>query len=109
MFHGVGAFDPKTGELAELPKRTYTDVFGEWLLEKGRECAELVSVCAAMPDGTGVKAFAGEFPNRSFDVGIAEEHAVTFSAGLVSVCVRSCPFTPHFYSVHMTRSSMTSA
>jgi 1-deoxy-D-xylulose-5-phosphate synthase len=84
MFHGVGAFDPKTGELAELPKRTYTDVFGEWLLEKGRECAELVSVCAAMPDGTGVKAFAGEFPNRSFDVGIAEEHAVTFSAGLVS-------------------------
>ena len=84
MFHGVGAFDPKTGELAELPKRTYTDVFGEWLLEKGRECAKLVSVCAAMPDGTGVKAFAGEFPNRSFDVGIAEEHAVTFSAGLVS-------------------------
>lgn len=84
MFHGVGAFDPKTGELAEPPERTYTDVFGEWLLEKGRECPEIVSVCAAMPDGTGVKAFAGEFPNRSFDVGIAEEHAVTFSAGLVS-------------------------
>ena len=84
MFHGVGAFDPKTGELADPPERTYTDVFGEWLLEKGRECQELVSVCAAMPDGTGVKAFAEEFPNRSFDVGIAEEHAVTFSAGLVS-------------------------
>lgn len=84
MFHGVGAFDPKTGELADLPERTYTDVFGEWLLEKGRECQELVSVCAAMPDGTGVKAFAEEFPNRSFDVGIAEAHAVTFSAGLVS-------------------------
>ena len=84
MFHGVGAFDPKTGELADPPERTYTDVFGEWLLEKGRECQELVSVCAAMPDGTGVKAFAAEFPNRSFDVGIAEEHAVTFSAGLVS-------------------------
>lgn len=84
MFHGVGAFDPKTGELAEPPERTYTDVFGEWLLEKGRACPELVSVCAAMPDGTGVKAFAEEFPNRSFDVGIAEEHAVTFSAGLVT-------------------------
>ena len=84
MFHGVGAFDPKTGELADPPERTYTDVFGEWLLEKGRECQELVSVCAAMPDGTGVKAFAEEFPNRSFDVGIAKEHAVTFSAGLVS-------------------------
>ena len=83
MFHGVGAFDPKTGELADPPERTYTDVFGEWLLEKGRECQELVSVCAAMPDGTGVKAFAEEFPNRSFDVGIAED-AVTFSAGLVS-------------------------
>lgn len=84
MFHGVNAFYPKTGEPVEETGTTYTDVFGEWLLQKGRACPELVSVCAAMPDGTGVKPFAEEFPKRSFDVGIAEEHAVTFSAGLVS-------------------------
>ncbi len=78
MFHGVNAFYPKTGEPVEERGTTYTDVFGEWLLQKGRTCPELVSVCAAMPDGTGVKPFAGEFPKRSFDVGIAEEHAVTF-------------------------------
>lgn len=83
-FHGVGTFNPKTGEITETEETTYTDVFGNWMVEKGRECPELVSVCAAMPDGTGVKAFAEEFPRRFFDVGIAEEHAVTFAAGLVS-------------------------
>ncbi len=83
-FHGVGIFDPRTGEIPEEPKNTYTDIFGRWLVEKGRQCPELVSVCAAMPDGTGVRAFAEEFPQRAFDVGIAEEHAVTFAAGLVS-------------------------
>lgn len=83
-FHGVGTFEPKTGEITETEETTYTDVFGDWMVEKGRECPELVSVCAAMPDGTGVKAFAEEFPKRFFDVGIAEEHAVTFAAGLVS-------------------------
>lgn len=84
FFHGVAPFNPKTGELVEDEVTTYTDVFGRWLLEKGKNCPELVSVCAAMPDGTGVTMFAEEFPKRSFDVGIAEEHAVTFAAGLVS-------------------------
>lgn len=84
FFHGVAPFNPKTGELVEEEATTYTDVFGQWLLEKGRCCQELVSICAAMPDGTGVMPFAEEFPKRSFDVGIAEEHAVTFAAGLVS-------------------------
>lgn len=84
VFHGVGRFNPKTGETLENGGTTYTDVFGDWMLEKGKQCPELVSVCAAMPDGTGVKKFAEEFPERFFDVGIAEEHAVTFSAGLVS-------------------------
>lgn len=83
-FHGVGTFNPKTGEIDESEETTYTDVFGKWMVEKGKKCKELVSVCAAMPDGTGVKKFAEEFPNRFFDVGIAEEHAVTFSAGLVA-------------------------
>ncbi len=84
VFHGVGKFNPKTGETLENGGTTYTDVFGDWMVEKGKQCPELVSVCAAMPDGTGVKKFAQEFPERFFDVGIAEEHAVTFSAGLVS-------------------------
>lgn len=83
-FHGVGTFNPRTGEITESEGTTYTDVFGNWMVEKGGKCEELVSVCAAMPDGTGVKAFAEEFPERFFDVGIAEEHAVTFAAGLVS-------------------------
>ncbi len=83
-FHGVGRFLPKTGEIEETGGRTYTDVFGEWMLKKGEECPELVSVCAAMPDGTGVKEFAKKYPGRFFDVGIAEEHAVTFAAGLMA-------------------------
>ena len=83
-FHGVGRFLPKTGEIEESGGKTYTDVFGDWMVKKGEECPELVSVCAAMPDGTGVKGFGEKYPERFFDVGIAEEHAVTFAAGLVS-------------------------
>ena len=84
IFHGVGPFDPRSGEVPESEEETYTDVFGNWMIEKGKLHEELVSVCAAMPDGTGVKKFAEEFPKRFFDVGIAEEHAVTFAAGLVA-------------------------
>lgn len=84
IFHGVGPFDPKSGEVPESEEETYTDVFGNWMMEKGKAHEELVSVCAGMPDGTGVKRFAEEFPKRFFDVGIAEEHAVTFAAGLVA-------------------------
>lgn len=83
-FHGVGPFDAKTGEIPVSEELTYTDVFGQWLVEKGKEKEDIVSVCAAMPDGTGVQGFADEFPERFFDVGIAEEHAVTFAAGLVA-------------------------
>lgn len=84
IFHGVGPFDPRSGEVPESEEETYTDVFGNWMMEKGKAQEELVSVCAAMPDGTGVRRFAEEFPKRFFDVGIAEEHAVTFAAGLVA-------------------------
>ncbi len=84
IFHGVGPFDPRSGEVQETVTETYTDVFGNWMLENGKAHEELVSVCAAMPDGTGVKAFAEAFPKRFFDVGIAEEHAVTFAAGLMA-------------------------
>lgn len=84
IFHGVGPFDPRSGEVPESEEETYTDVFGNWMIGKGKAHEELVSVCAAMPDGTGVRRFAEEFPKRFFDVGIAEEHAVTFAAGLVA-------------------------
>ena len=84
IFHGVGPFDPRSGEVQETVEEMYTDVFGNWMIETGKAHEELVSVCAAMPDGTGVKGFAEAFPKRFFDVGIAEEHAVTFAAGLMA-------------------------
>jgi 1-deoxy-D-xylulose-5-phosphate synthase len=82
-FHGVGAFDPVTGNGAgneTLP--TYTDVFGDAILGIGRENPNVVAITAAMCGGTGLVKFREAFPNRFFDVGIAEAHAVTFAAGL---------------------------
>jgi 1-deoxy-D-xylulose-5-phosphate synthase len=82
-FHGVGAFDPVTGNGAAretLP--TYTDVFGDAILGIGRENPNVVAITAAMCGGTGLVKFREAFPNRFFDVGIAEAHAVTFAAGL---------------------------
>ncbi len=87
LFHGIGAFDRETGKPYEDPSTapvTYTDIFSEWLLNRANEYDKMVSVCAAMPDGTGVTAFAEEYPDRAFDVGIAEEHAVTFAAGMAA-------------------------
>ena len=87
FFHGVDKFDIKTGIPAGSETDhtdTYTDIFGEWLCSAGEKYDDIVSVCAAMPDGTGVSAFFEKYPDRSFDVGIAEEHAVTFAAGLAA-------------------------
>ncbi len=87
LFHGIGAFDRETGKPYDDPKNapvTYTDIFSEWLLTRAGEHEEMVSVCAAMPDGTGVTPFAEAYPDRAFDVGIAEEHAVTFAAGMAA-------------------------
>jgi len=84
-FHGVAAFDPETGEsqtLASIP--SYTEIFGKTLLEFGRKNEKIVAITAAMPEGTGLNFFAQEFPHRFFDVGIAEQHAVTFAAGLAT-------------------------
>ncbi len=80
-FHGVGVFDPATGE-GQVPARTYTDVFGDAVTEIGRENSEVVAITAAMCTGAGLSKFKAAFPDRFFDVGIAEEHAVTFAAGL---------------------------
>ena len=83
-FHGCGKFDVKTGVCPERRPSppTYTEVFGETLVELARRDRRVVAVTAAMPEGTGLSAFAREFPERFFDVGIAEQHAVTFAAGM---------------------------
>jgi 1-deoxy-D-xylulose-5-phosphate synthase len=82
-YHGVGPFDPATGALLTHPAPpAYTAVFGQALVrEAGRE-PRLVAITAAMADGTGLTPFAAAHPDRFFDVGIAEQHAVTFAAGL---------------------------
>lgn len=84
MFHGVGPFDIRSGEPEKSDEASYTDVFGAWICDRAGYTPELVSVCAAMPDGTGLNPFAKKYPDRFFDVGIAEEHAVTFAAGLAA-------------------------
>ncbi|MHB1406420.1 MAG: 1-deoxy-D-xylulose-5-phosphate synthase [Desulfitobacteriaceae bacterium] len=83
VFHGVGPFNPETGEIDKKPSPpTYTQMFGETLCELARQDDKIVAITAAMPTGTGLGLFAKEFPQRFFDVGIAEQHAVTFAAGL---------------------------
>jgi 1-deoxy-D-xylulose-5-phosphate synthase len=79
--HGVGAFDPLTGR-PRSTELTYTDVFGEALMTAATTRPEVVAITAAMASSTGLLNFAKEFPERFFDVGICEQHAVTFAAGL---------------------------
>ncbi|HEX9883207.1 MAG TPA: 1-deoxy-D-xylulose-5-phosphate synthase [Desulfobaccales bacterium] len=83
-FHGLGKFDPDTGEpkkrVGDVP--TYTEVFGETLVRLAGEDQRIVAITAAMPDGTGLVDFRKQFPDRFYDVGICEQHAVTFAAGL---------------------------
>jgi 1-deoxy-D-xylulose-5-phosphate synthase len=85
-YHGVVQFDPVTGQqkkaAANFP--SYTKVFGESLAKEGQKDDKIVAITAAMPDGTGVGIFEKSFPDRTFDVGIAEQHAVTFAAGLAT-------------------------
>lgn len=82
-FHGVDPFDVATGKPKKEKKgRSYTDVFASMMLKLGEEHADVTAITAAMSAGTGLKQFARKYPERFFDVGIAEEHAVTFAAGL---------------------------
>ncbi|QGP94064.1 1-deoxy-D-xylulose-5-phosphate synthase [Neomoorella glycerini] len=84
-FHGVGPFDPDTGEpLTAGGPPTYTSVFGAELVRQGEKNNRLVAITAAMPEGTGLIPFARRFPKRFFDVGIAEQHALTMAAGLAA-------------------------
>lgn len=90
FFHGVSAFDIDSGETASLNQGppTYTQVFGEKMIGLAQENHKIVAVTAAMPEGTGLSDFARKFPDRFFDVGIAEQHGVTFAAGLASEGLR---------------------
>lgn len=84
-FHGISPFDIETGEVAsKSSKDSYTDVFGKVLCDEAMKDERIAAVTAAMEDGTGLSRFHGMFPERFFDVGIAEEHAVTFAAGLAA-------------------------
>jgi len=101
-YHGVVAFDVKTGAQAK-PKAsapTYTKVFGESLVREARKDDRIVAITGAMPSGTGVDLFQKEFPKRTFDVGIAEQHAVTFAAGLAAEGLK--PFAA-IYSTFLQR------
>ncbi len=85
-FHGVGKFDPYNGDAIAgtslAAKKTYTQVFSDWLVDMAALDQRLVAVTPAMCDGSGLNAFAETYPDRYFDVGIAEQHALTFAAGL---------------------------
>jgi len=101
-FHGVGCFNADTGESinedCSIP--TYTQVFGRKLLKMASENDRIIAVTAAMPEGTGLSNFATTYPDRFFDVGIAEQHAVTFAAGLATEGFR--PFVA-IYSTFLQR------
>ena len=110
-YHGVVTFDVVTGAQAK-PKANapaYTRVFGESLAREARDDDRIVAVTAAMPSGTGIDLFGKEFPHRTFDVGIAEQHAVTFAAGLATEGFsRSAPSIPPSCNGPTIRSSTTS-
>ena len=83
LYHGVSRFDHNAGiQKSGAGKLTYTQVFGDWLCDMARQDERLVAITPAMREGSGMVRFAGEFPERYHDVGIAEQHALTFAAGL---------------------------
>lgn len=81
-FHGIAPFDKFSGELKKEPEKSFSEAFGESLCRLAEKDDKICAITAAMTDGTGLKGFAEKFPERFFDVGIAEEHAMTFAAGL---------------------------
>lgn len=104
-FHGVGRFEPETGRAAKLADApalpSFTDVFGETLCMLADEDKRVIAITAAMPEGTGTSCFCTRHPERFVDVGICEQHAVTFAAGLATQGLR--PFVA-IYSTFLQRS-----
>jgi 1-deoxy-D-xylulose-5-phosphate synthase len=83
LYHGVTKFDPAVGIVPKAPSRpAYTQVFGDWLCDMAARDSRIVGITPAMREGSGLVRFSQQFPERYFDVGIAEQHAVTFAAGL---------------------------
>jgi len=101
-YHGVNKFDVITGAQAKAPANapSYTKVFAQSLIQEAREDEKIVAITAAMPSGTGLDLFGEVFPARTFDVGIAEQHAVTFAAGLATEGLK--PFAA-IYSTFLQR------
>ncbi len=81
-FHGIGKFDPITGKVCSAPKYTFSDAFGDTMLHLAAKDKRVCAITAAMPGGTGLLKFKDKYPKRLFDVGIAEEHAVSMAGGL---------------------------
>lgn len=99
-FHGLGPYDPDTGETAAAGQKTYSEVFAETLVKLADRNEKLVAITAAMPNGTALDLFRPHHPTRYFDVGIAEEHAVIFAAGMATKGYR--PFVA-IYSTFLQR------
>ena len=97
-FHAVGPFDLETGELTKKKNETYSSVFGKKIVELAKKNDKIVAITASMTDGTGLTEFKKEFPNRFFDVGIAEQHAVTMAAGMAKEGI--IPIVPIYSSFY---------
>jgi len=97
-FHSTSAFNIETGKPLKEKKKDYSKAFGEKLIEIAEKNKKVVAITAAMKDGTGLSEFATKFPERYFDVGIAEQHALTFSAGLAKEGM--IPFIPLYSSFY---------
>ena len=97
-FHGTGPFNIETGEATKKKSKDYSKAFGEKLIELAEKNEKIVAITAAMRDGTGLKSFSEKFPERFFDVGIAEQHALTFAAGLAKEGM--IPFVPIYSSFY---------
>lgn len=97
-FHATSAFDLETGKPKKQKQKDYSAVFGEKLIDLAEKNNKIVAITAAMKDGTGLKEFAQKFPDRFFDVGIAEQHALTFAAGLAKEGM--IPFVPIYSSFY---------
>ena len=82
LFHGIGKFDPATGEPLSKASASFSECFGNTMLELAKKNSKICAITAAMPGGTGLLEFKKQYPNRLFDVGIAEEHAVSMAGGL---------------------------
>ena len=99
-FHGVSSFDIKTGVQNKSKDKTYTNVVSDTLVKMGKKDKKVVAITAAMPSGTGLDKFQNIYPERFFDVGIAEQHAVTFAGGLATESIK--PFVA-IYSTFLQR------